>query len=474
MPFPDIDTYPGTCHAFTQDALGKEDAVGLRQKLLNQEISAEEILNSAYQRTQSINPFLSAITWLAPRDTLQISGKDLSSKKPAQFFQDIPTFVKDNIGIRAMPTGFGSASFRAPPEKKASAYGQYFSALGMKILGKSSMPEFGFNATTEPLHTEATINPWQPGYSCGASSGGAAALVAAGVVPFAHGNDGGGSIRIPAACCGLVGLKPSRGRHINELIARSLPINIVSEGILSRTVRDTAYFHFEAQRYYRNKHLPALPLVTAASEKRLRIGLLTDSVTGFSTDQATRQATLSMAERLARAGHHVEEIRFPVKAQFSEDFSIYWGMLAYLVKKTGKLTVNRHFDASRLDPFSKGLARHYQKNIHRTPFILSRLKRFGQDFQAGFKNYDLYLSPVLSQTPRPLGELRPQQDFDSLFERLMRYASFTPMANIAGTPAIALPAGLSVEGLPIGVQLCAGYGNEQTLLEIAYEIEAFS
>lgn len=472
MPFTSIDSKPGTRHAFSNDALGNEDAVGLCQKLKRREVSPDEVLDAAYQRAIILNPALSAIAWLAPRDSVNARHTAKPGKHYPKFFEAIPTFVKDNISVSSMPTGFGTASFRATPEKTHSAYGKHFSALGMAILGKSSMPEFGFNATTEPLHTKVTRNPWNSDYSCGASSGGAATLVASGVVPFAHGNDGGGSIRIPAACCGLVGLKPSRGRHINELIARSLPINIISEGILSRSVRDTAYFHFEAQKYYHNKKLPPLPLVTTAADKRLRIGLFLDSVTGFSTDQETRRATLSIAERLATAGHHVEEIRFPVNAQFSEDFSLYWGMLAYLVKKTGKLTVNRHFDQRQLDPFSKGLARYYQKNMHRTPFILSRLKRYGHAFQAGFKHHDLYLSPVLSQTPRPIGELRPEQNFDTLFERLMRYASFTPMANIAGTPAIALPAGISREGLPIGIQLCAALGQEQTLLEIAYEIEA--
>jgi amidase len=474
MPFPLIDQYADTCHAFCTDALGREDAVGLQQQLMKGEVSAGELLEAAYRRAQRVDPSLSAIAWLMPWDDLNKPEKQAVADKAAGYFKHIPTFVKDNIGISGMPTGFGSAAFKASTERRNSPYARQFMASGLRVLGKSSMPEFGFNASTEPLHTAATVNPWHSAYSCGASSGGAAALVAAGVVPVAHGNDGGGSIRIPAACCGLVGLKPSRGRHLTEYVHRSLPINLISEGILSRSVRDTARFHFDTQGYYRNSELPALPLVTEAAEKRLRIGLFVDSVTGFSTDQATRHATLAMAERLARAGHHVEEMRFPVEAQFSEDFGLYWGMLAYLVKTTGKLTVNRRFNARRLDPLSQGLASHYQRNMHRTPLFLTRLKKAGQQFQQGFKRYDAYLSPVLARTPRPLGELKPDPDFASLFERLMRYASFTPMANIAGTPAISLPAGLSDEGLPIGVQFCADSGNEQTLLEIAFEIEGFS
>ena len=474
MPFPLTDSLPHTCHAFTDDALSQDDAVALHEKLQRKECDAATLLAAAYQRAQGINPKLSAIPYLASWDTLsQVLQKQEYPQASPPFFQSIPSFVKDNIGVAGMPTGFGTKTFRARPEKRDSPYARQFGAMGLTALGKSSLPEFGLNASTEPVHTEATRNPWNLDFSCGASSGGAAALVAAGVVPLAHGNDGGGSIRIPAACCGLVGLKVSRGRHVNEPIARALPINIISEGVLTRTVRDTAYFHHAAQKYYQNPKLPALPLITESRGRRLRIGCFTDSVTGFSTDQATRQATLKMAERLAKAGHYVEEMRFPVSAQFGDDFGLYWGMLAYLVKKTGKLALNRKFSAHKLDPLSLGLAQHYQKNMHRTPFMLARLKKFGKQFQSAFKQYDLYLSPVLAQTPRPLGELRPDQEFDRLFERLMRYASFTPMANIAGTPAISLPGGLSDQGLPIGIQLCAGFGREQDLLEMAYEIEAF-
>ena len=386
-------------------------------------------------------------------------------------FQGIPSFLKDNVAYSGMTTSFGTNAFTPKVDKKHSPYAKQFSDTGLRVLGKSSLPEFGFNASTEPAHTEATKNPWNINFSAGASSGGSAALVAAGVVPFAHGNDGGGSIRIPASCCGLVGLKPSRGRHINEYVARGLPINIVSEGIVSRSVRDTAYYHFEAQKVYQNPKLPPLPLITEPNKKRLRIGCFTDSITGYSTDKATRDACLKTAEVLSKAGHQVEEMRFPVSAQFSDDFSMYWGMLAYMVKKTGKLSLSKEFDKDKLDALSIGLAKYYRKNIHKTPIMIARLKKHGLQYQESFQTYDVYLSPVLAQSPRPLGELSPTQSFDSLFDRLMRYASFTPMANVAGIPAISIPAGQTSDGVPIGMQLAARYGDEKTLLELAYELE---
>ena len=336
-------------HAFTNDALGKDDAVALAEKLRQREISPEALAKAAFDRANNINPKLSAITYLAKANQLfhKSPSKIPNNQNNERFFEGIPTFLKDNVNYKSMPTGFGTHAFPPKVHKKHSPYTQQFRGTGVCVIGKSSLPEFGFNASTEPAHTEATKNPWNINFSSGASSGGSATLVAAGVVPFAHGNDGGGSIRIPAACCGLVGLKPSRGRHINEYVARALPVNIVSEGIVSRSVRDTAYFHFEAQKVYQNPKLPTLPLVTNSGKKRLRIGVFTDSITGYSTDKPTRDACLNTADTLAKAGHQVEEMRFPVSAQFSDDFSMYWGMLAFMVKNTGKLSLSKEFDQSK-------------------------------------------------------------------------------------------------------------------------------
>jgi len=464
-PVSNITSASGSVHCFQDDALGKFDAIGLSKELNNGVISIEELAKAARKRALLVDPAINAITF--NRTTHSQPNKN----KNAAFFYGVPTFVKDNIAIKSLPTSFGSAAIKPKNETRHSYYAKQFLSSGVNVLGKSSLPEFGFNATTEPAHKEATRNPWNLAYSSGASSGGSAALVAAGVVPFAHGNDGGGSIRIPAACCGLVGLKPSRDRHINELAARGLPINIVSEGILSRSVRDTAYFHFEIQKYYQNPNLPVLPLVTSPNKKRLKIGVFIDSVTGFSTDSDTRSAVLKTSQALANAGHHVEEMRFPVKAQFAEDFSLYWGMLSFLVKQSAKLTFSASFTPNAMDNLSHGLANHYRKNLYKTPLFIYRLKQAAQQFTSQFETYDAYLSPVLAQTTRPLGELHPSTDFDELLERLMRYASFTPMANVAGSPAISLPAGSSSQGLPVGIQLASALGQEQTLLELAYELE---
>ncbi|HSW14141.1 MAG TPA: amidase, partial [Solimonas sp.] len=345
-------------------------------------------------------------------------------------------------------------------------------AQGFTVLGKSRLPEFGFNASTEFIGgLPPTRNPWHTDYSSGASSGGAAALVAAGVVPIAHANDGGGSIRIPAACCGLVGLKPTRGRFIDGEQARSLPVNIVSEGVVTRSVRDTARFFAGMEQAWRNPKLPAIGQVEGPGRRRLRIGLVRDSINGHATDAATRQAVACTAALLESAGHHVEEMPLSVKPSFADDFSLYWGFLAFMSVNFGRQLFHPAFDASKLDKLSLGLAAMYRRQLHKTPLMLYRLRKSRDDYARQFRRYDAVLSPVLAHTTPLLGHLSPEQDFESLFDRLLRYVAFTPLNNAAGSPAISLPMGATAEGLPIGVQLSAAHGAEKTLLELAFELE---
>jgi len=456
-----------TCHAFESDILHDFDAVELANLLKTKAISQKEVIEAAIKRAQKVDPQLNAVE-LDCYDNALHQAK--FSPSPG-YFSGVPTFIKDNTPVAGMPTNHGSAAINSEPSKEHGPYAKQYLDQGFALLGKSALPEFGFNATTEPAHKQATRNPWNTAYSTGASSGGAAALVASGVVPIAHANDGGGSIRIPAACCGLVGLKPSRGRHIDSDQAKSLPINIVSEGIVSRSVRDTAYFHAEAEKYFRNRKLPPIGLVEGPGQKRLRIGFVADSITGHATDEETRKTleqTLSLLEAL---GHHVEEMPLPIKPSFIEDFSLYWAMLAFFTQKTGKLIMDPSFDASKLDGLSVGLSDMYKKKFYKTPLLLHRLKKTYQEYAQVFSNYDIVLTPVLAHTTAKLGHISPTVPFDELFDRLMRYVSFTPLANVSGAPAISLPMSATDDNLPISMQFAANHGRERTLLELAYEIE---
>ena len=285
-------------------------------------------------------------------------------------FAGVPTFVKDNTDLRGLPTGHGSRAVPRVPAAADGAFARQYLSLGFTVLGKTTLPEFGFNSTTEYQGKPPTRNPWHTGYSCGGSSGGAAALVAAGAVPIAHANDGGGSIRIPAACCGLVGLKPSRGRLVEGELARTLPVKIIVEGVVTRTVRDTAYFFAGAERYWRNRKLPPMGLVEGPAKRRLKIGLVMDSITGVPTCPETRTVVERTAALLESLGHRVEEMPPPVSTSFTEDFADYWGFLAFMVSRFGHHRFGKHFDASRLDDLTRGLAARFATVAGDLPLML--------------------------------------------------------------------------------------------------------
>jgi amidase len=237
-------------------------------------------------------------------------------------------------------------------------------------------------------------------------------------------------------------------------------------------VRDTARFYAEAERYWRNPKLPPIRSVEGPSRTRLRIGVVVDSVTGTPTDDETRAAVLSTAELLSDLGHHVEQTALPVPARFAEDFSLYWGLLGLLVASAGTRVIDRAFDVSRTDNLTRGLAKMCRRELARTPGMLVRLRRSTQEYRKLFTRVDVLLSPVLGHTTPPLGHLSPTLPFEVLFPRLQAYVGFTPLNNASGGPAISLPLGHTREEMPIGCQLSADLGDERTLLELAFELEA--
>jgi amidase len=450
-------------HAFTDDALSDHDAVAIADLIRRGEISAREVAEAAVARAEKVEPDLNAVVY-ANYDRLELSTVD-------GLLAGVPTYVKDNTDVRGMPTNHGTAAYVGKPATKDGAYARQYLSSGMTVLGKSRLPEFGLNASTEFTDAEPTHNPWHPEHSPGASSGGSAALVAAGVVPIAHANDGGGSIRIPAACCGLIGLKPSRGRHHDADQARSMPINLVSEGVVTRSVRDTATFAAAMERDWRNPALPPLGLVEGPAERRLRVGVLTSSLGGVEADADTAATVAETAARLAKLGHDVEPAVMPVGEEFVEDFVTYWGLLAFFASVLGKRTLDKAFDSDKLDGFTKGLRDTYRRRFHRTPATLFRLRRVRNAYAGMLAKHDVVLSPVLAHSPPKLGYLSPNVPFDELLTRLQRYVAYTPLNNVAGTPAISLPAGATAEGVPVGVQLSGAYGDERTLLELAFALE---
>jgi len=455
----------GRVHAFTDDALGEHDAVGIAELIGSGAISREEVESAAIARLERVAPALRALAhtaYDAPR----------RSTDPDAPLYGVPTLVKDNTDVAGWPTNHGSEAFVAKPAAKDGRYTRQFLASGMTVLGKSRMPEFGLNASTEFRTGEPTLNPWNTRFSIGASSGGSAALVAAGAVPLAHANDGGGSIRIPAAAGGLVGLKMSRGRHRDGEEARLLPINIISEGVVSRSVRDTAAFVDAMERAWRNPRLAPIGRVEGPARRRLRVGILLESITDAVVDPQTRAAVEGTARLLEEQGHTVDTVPVPADPRFADDFVDYWGMLAQLAGGLGKFAFDRSFDTGRLDGLTDGLRHSFLRGgWARTPAALLRLRRAATAYAAAFDSYEVLLSPVVANVTPELGFLSPNVPFDELMERLRRHVAFTPVQNITGTPAVSLPMALSDEGLPIGVMLSAAHGDDRTLIELAYALE---
>jgi amidase len=454
-------------HAFCDDALGDLDSVGVAAAIAAGHISAREATEAAIARVESVNAQLNAVQH--PDFDRALAASD---SPRAGVFSGVPTFIKDNTDYAGLPSDQGSLAVKSDRATANHPFTDQFLHAGFTVLGKSTMPEFGFNATTEYATLPPTRNPWNTGFSAGASSGGSAALVAAGAVPIAHANDGGGSIRIPAAACGLVGLKPTRDRVIAAAEAKQLPVDIISNGVVSRTVRDTAHFMAATQAYKAAPGLKPLGLVEGPSSRRLRVGMILDSITGTPTDDETRKAVIATADRLASLGHEVIEVPLPVDHRFQNDFKLYWSLLAFSTQNFGRKVMSPNFDKTLTDPLTQGLSKRFLRQAWRAPFAIAGLKRTTKTYRAAFKNVDVIVSPTVGFTTPELGFMSPAvEPFNLMFERLVQYASFTPLNNASGGPAISLPLAQTSQGLPIGVHFSADHGDEQTLLELAYELE---
>lgn len=449
--------------AFTDDALSDFDAVGVVEALKAGSVSREEVLEAAIARVEKVNPLLNAVV-----------VKDFERARnaaPSQgWFAGVPTIIKDNCDVAGLPTQQGSNAYRAHPAGRDGDLARTFLSTGLVNLGKSQLSEFGFSASAEFPDREPVRNPWSTAHSSGASSAGSAALVASGALPIAHANDGGGSIRIPAACCGLVGLKPSRGRVLGDVTTRKLPVRIISDGALTRSVRDTAALFREYEKVYAAPGMPSIGDVAGPSATRLRIGMVLHSPAGPSEPEVV-EAVRSAGALLESLGHHVEEVEAPVAPTFTEDFLLYWSLLAVLQLGTGKLVLDRSFRPSRTDNLSRGLARNALRHLPGIPGSVRRLAASQQLSADFYRSWDLTLSPTLAAPTPELGWLNPSHSYDVLAERLLSWVRFTPLQNATGDPAISLPLAGDSRGLPLGLQLGAPIGHERRLLEVAYELE---
>jgi amidase len=455
--------------AFSDDALGDLDAVGVADALRQGRISRSEAVEAAIARTEKVNPDLNGLVY----EAFDRARARAAAPQPyGGFFDGVPTFIKDNVAVTGMPTRRGTDAWEPRPETADGDFAKAYLATGLNPLGKTQMSEFGFSAAAEHPRLGPVRNPWNTDYTAGASSSGSGAFVAAGVVPIAHANDGGGSIRIPASCNGLVGLKPSRGRLPLDAELRQMPVRIVANGVLTRSVRDTAAFYREVEKTSRNTKLPAMGDITGPDTQRLRIAVLTRSVKRESSDEV-RGVTLKTGALLEGLGHRVDYLdEQPIPGYFVDDFVLYWAFLAMAQVRTGRRAYGPSFDRTRLDNLTLGLEKHAIRNLHRVPLAIARLATLRRVTARIYRTYDVLVMPTLADEPLRIGHLDPTADYEQIMDRLIDWVAFTPLQNVTGEPAISLPLAESANCLPIGIMFAGALGQDATLLKLAYELEA--
>ncbi|MFS0896035.1 amidase [Mycolicibacterium litorale] len=453
--------------AFADDALGDLDAVGIVEALRQGRVSRTDLVEAAIARTEAVNPALNGLAYEAFE---RARARAAAPRSYGGYFDGVPTFVKDNVAVAGMPTMQGTDAWEPRPAAANGDFARAYLATGLVPLGKTQMSEFGFSASAEHPRLGAVRNPWHPDHTAGASSSGSGAFVAAGVVPIAHANDGGGSIRIPASCNGLVGLKPSRGRLPLDRDMRQMPLRIVANGVVTRSVRDTAAFYREMERVYRNPKLPPIGDVTGPGRQRLRIAVCTQSIAREAAPDV-REATMKTAALLEELGHRVTPIDNPIPKRFMDDFLLYWSFLSFALVRGGRRTFGAAFDRTRLDNLTLGLEAHAARNLHRLPVATARLARTRRITTGLARDHDVVLTPTLADVPPRIGHLDPTADYRQIIDRLIDWVAFTPLQNATGDPALSLPLAESEDGLPIGMMFASTVGQEARLLELAYELE---
>lgn len=441
------------------------DGVAQADLVARGELSAAELLEACAERVAALEPLLRTIATL-----------DLERARAAPVgegpFAGVPFLVKDVTPYPGLPWQVGSRLFAQNPGL-STPYSGRIDAAGLVTIGKSATSEFGLLGSTETLLRGATLNPWDLSRSAAGSSGGAAAAVAAGLVPFAHASDGGGSIRIPASVCGLFGFLPSRGRSVRASPGASDFDALVGEHCVSRSVRDSALFL--ACTEDQEGPLPPVGHVRGPIARRLRIGAWTRTLLGEEPTAAVRGAHDAALALCASLGHEVEEVEAPRLAgpELAEAFFLVAGAavagaMAMVAAMSGQAVAE---DA--VEPFTRAVAEHF---LARGPAALEASRalfaRSAAAYLAATEAYDVVLTPTLAVEPWALGHLSPVLPREEVIARTGRAVGYTPIHNIAGAPAMSVPLHVSLAGLPIGAHFAARPGADGLLLGLAYELEA--
>lgn len=454
-------------------------AVEIADAVASGRLSAAEVAEDALRRAEDWGPELGAFASLAPEVTrAQAAAVDVARAAGHALppLAGVPCPIKDLAEVDGLPFEGGSAALRGNVGRRTDAVAARLLAAGTLTVGKSATPEFGFPAYTEGPAIDPARTPWDPTRGAGGSSGGAAAAVASGIVPIAHASDGGGSIRIPASACGLVGLKTSRGL-VPTGVDRVPGPGLVSDGVLSRTVRDTALALDvlavdDAGETFRQPTRPGTFRAWCDRPPRaLRVGVLLDPVISEAAQvhPACRAAALETAGWLADLGHEVADAGVPFPAERWAAFDAVWA--------TGAASIPLPPEAEPLlSPMTRWL-RDRGRNVSGVQYAeaLDAIQRLRHEVEHAWRSFDVVLTPTLAQPPAPLCSLRDDDDPAADFAAQIDFTPWTSVANLTGRPAISLPLHRGVIGgvqLPLGVMLTGRDGADGVLLQLAAQLEA--
>lgn len=459
----------------------RQDATGLAALVAKGEVTAEELLDTALALTEERNPALNAVVNLNEGAARQAIRDGL----PAGPFAGVPFLLKDlGAEARAYPTCSGSKLFAGTEWSYDSEIFLRMRATGVVTYGRTTSPELGVGPVTESqVYGGPTRNPWNTGHTSGGSSGGSGAAVAAGIVPMAHGSDGGGSVRIPASSCGLVGFKPTRARLPDGPASGEGWAGMAIDGFLSRSLRDTAKMLNACAGPDLGAPYVAPPLEIGYLEAmnrdpgRLRVRYATTTLSGAPIDPECVAAVEKTAKLLADLGHEVEEFR-PAADLGVEAMMMAW---TTVVACGTALSVRKKLNGAPLDPdMVEGVTRAaiaYASRLDGADYLdaVEEVHAFGRRMAHVFLGCDLLLTPTLATPPAPVGKYKPDfEDFvayrngpGSVFE----YSPYTAIFNASGQPAVTLPLHWSAEDLPVGVHLAMAFGEDERLMSVAAQLE---
>jgi amidase len=455
----------------------KYDGLGLAELVRRKDVHPAELVETAIARAAAVNPSLNFMVF-ADFERARAKAKHGAAEGP---FAGVPMFLKDILAFaEGMPSRQGSRFIPAIASRADSILTARFRQAGFIPLGKTNVPEFGMVPTTESRLYGPARNPFDLARSTGGSSGGSAAAVAAGVVPVAHANDGGGSIRIPASCCGLVGLKPTRGRVTVGPELGDAVDGLAVDHVVTRSVRDCAAAldaiagNVPGDPYWAP---PAPPSWLAASEetpRRLRIAFSGRKLDGGAMHPDCASAVRHAAKLCAELGHEVEEAgqEFDLSVLVPSFMAVWSANLAAAVDSvaqlTGQIPTAGMFEGLTWGMYTAG------RQVGASQYLLAKdaLQRASRGAAKFHEAHDLWLMPTLGTPPMKNGVFDiDEQDITRGFLPLFDYVPFTAFQNVTGQPALNLPLYWTDAGLPIGVQFAAPFGDEKTLFQLAHQLE---